>query len=86
MSREIQIEKMSTDIQKLIHSTALSRALASHLYKWGWRKKSVIVREIFKDINERVKPVTKVVRAGEVIYESPMSLEELEKEYMEGEG
>ena len=83
MSREIQIEEMSADIQKLIHSTALSRALASHLYKWGWRKKSAIVREIFKDIHERVKPITKVVYSGEVIYESPLSLEELEEEYME---
>lgn len=44
MSREIQIEEMSADIQKLIHSTAISRALASYLYKWGWRKPGDVVR------------------------------------------
>jgi hypothetical protein len=43
-----------------------------------------VAREIFKEIRELVKPITKVIYHGEVIYESPISLNEIEKKYTEG--
>lgn len=45
--------------------------------------KSEVAREIFKEIRELVKPITKVIYHGEVIYESPISLNEIEKKYTE---
>ena len=45
--------------------------------------KSEVAREIFKEIRELVKPIKKVIYHGEVIYESPISLNEIEKKYTE---
>lgn len=51
-----------------------------NLYNAGYRKQSEVTSAIFADI-DNAKLISKVVRGGAVIYESPVSIDELKKKY-----